>query len=157
MSDQRHCPDCGAEVPGAGPASGICPRCLLVLGLEVPLPPTVVLADADLPTDDLPSPGQRLGAYRIVRLLGQGGMGLVYLAEQEQPVHREVAIKIIKLGMDTCEVVARFEGESQALALMNHPNIARVFEAGVTERGRPYFVMEYVPGVPITEYCDQYQ
>jgi len=97
---------------------------------------------------------QQFGAYRIVRLLGEGGMGTVYLAEQQQPIRRQVALKVIKLGMNTTEVMARFESERQALALMDHANIARVFDAGSTEQGRPYFVMEYVSGIPITEYCD---
>jgi non-specific serine/threonine protein kinase/serine/threonine-protein kinase len=95
-----------------------------------------------------------IGAYRVLQKLGEGGMGEVYEAEQERPVRRRVAVKLIKWGMDTKEVVARFESERQALALMNHPNIARVYEAGATEQGRLFFAMEYVPGVPITEYCD---
>ncbi len=82
-------------------------------------------------------------------------MGVVYLAEQTEPIRRRVALKLIKLGMDTKQVIARFESERQALALMDHPCIARVFEAGATEQGRPYFVMEYVQGVPITEHCDK--
>jgi len=97
----------------------------------------------------------RIGPYRILRTLGEGGMGIVYLAEQEEPIRRKVALKVIKLGMDTKEVIARFESERQALALMNHPNIATIYDAGKTERGQPYFVMEYVPGVPIHEYCDR--
>jgi tetratricopeptide (TPR) repeat protein len=92
--------------------------------------------------------------YRIRQHVGEGGMGEVYEAEQEKPIRRRVALKIIKWGMDTEDVVARFESERQALAMMSHPNIARVFDAGATERGRPYFAMEYVKGVPITEYCD---
>src|SRR4029450_1626251 len=96
---------------------------------------------------------QRIGPYRLLDVLGEGGMGVVYHAEQTEPVTRRVALKIIKLGMDTKEVVARFDAERQALALMDHPAIARVYDAGVTEAGRPYFVMELVPGVPITDYC----
>jgi len=96
-----------------------------------------------------------IGVYRIVERIGEGGMGLVYRAEQRQPVKRVVAVKVIKLGMDTREVVARFEAERQALAMLSHPNVAKVFEAGTTERGRPYFAMEYVPGVPLTDYCDR--
>ena len=95
-----------------------------------------------------------IGAYRIVKKLGEGGMGSVYLAEQEKPLRRQVAVKLIKLGMDTRSVIARFEAERQALALMNHPNVARALDAGLTEDGRPYFVMEYVEGVRITDYCD---
>jgi serine/threonine protein kinase len=102
-----------------------------------------------------PSPGDRIGPYRLVQKLGEGGMGIVYHAEQEQPIRRRVALKLIKAGMDTAQVIARFETERQALALMDHTNIARVFDAGTTEQGRPYFVMEYVQGVPITEYCDK--
>jgi len=96
-----------------------------------------------------------IGPYRLLQLLGEGGMGEVWLAEQKKPIQRTVALKLIKTGMDTKAVVARFESERQALALMDHPNIARVFEAGSTAEGRPYFVMEYVPGLPITEYCDK--
>jgi serine/threonine protein kinase/WD40 repeat protein len=96
----------------------------------------------------------QIGPYRILGKLGEGGMGIVYKAEQREPVRRIVALKIIKLGMDTKEVVARFEAERQALALMSHPNVAKVFEAGMTEGGRPFFAMEIVPGVPVTRYCD---
>src|SRR5271166_4464973 len=96
-----------------------------------------------------------IGPYKLLQKLGEGGYGVVYMAEQEQPIRRRVALKIIKLGMDTKNVIARFEAERQALALMDHPNIARVLDAGATEIGRPYFVMELVYGVKITEYCDQ--
>ncbi len=99
-------------------------------------------------------PGTRIGPYKLREKIGEGGMGVVYLAEQEKPVRRRVALKIIKPGMDTEQVVTRFEAERQALALMDHPSIARVFDAGATDTGRPYFVMELVKGVPITEYCD---
>ncbi len=101
------------------------------------------------------TPGTRIGPYRLVQLIGEGGFGSVFMAEQERPVVRTVALKIIKLGMDTRQVVARFEQERQALALMDHPGIARVFDAGATEAGRPYFVMELVRGEPITTYCDR--
>ena len=100
-------------------------------------------------------PGTRIGRYKLLQRIGEGGMGVVYMAEQEEPVRRRVALKIIKLGMDTRQVVARFEAERQALAMMDHPNIARVLDGGATETGRPYFVMELVQGVPITEFCDQ--
>ncbi len=103
------------------------------------------------------NPGDWIDRYRLVQRIGEGGFGTVYLAEQSEPIKRRVALKIIKLGMDTRQVVARFEAERQALALMDHPNIAKVFDAGATQAGRPYFVMELVPGVPITEYCDQNQ
>lgn len=100
-------------------------------------------------------PGDHIGLFKVIRALGEGGFGAVYLCEQSEPVRRQVAIKIIKPGMDSNAIIARFEAERQALALMNHSSIARVFEAGATEEGRPYFVMEYVKGIPITEYCDQ--
>jgi non-specific serine/threonine protein kinase/serine/threonine-protein kinase len=98
-----------------------------------------------------------VGPYRLIQLLGEGGMGEVWRAEQTEPFHRTVALKLIKAGMDTKAVVARFDSERQALALMEHPNIAKVFDAGATPAGRPYFVMEYVPGLAITEYCDQHR
>jgi serine/threonine protein kinase/tetratricopeptide (TPR) repeat protein len=100
-------------------------------------------------------PGDKIGHYKLLQQIGEGGCGVVYMAEQEQPVRRRVALKIIKLGMDTKQVVARFEAERQALALMDHPNIARVLDAGSTETGRPYFVMELVRGIKITEFCDE--
>ncbi|MGA2259588.1 MAG: serine/threonine-protein kinase [Thermoguttaceae bacterium] len=100
-------------------------------------------------------PGQTIGCYKLLEEIGDGGMGAVYMAEQREPVRRKVALKIIKPGMDTREVIARFEAERQALALMDHPNIAKVFDAGVTGSGRPFFVMELVNGVPLTDYCDQ--
>ena len=99
--------------------------------------------------------GQRIGHYKILEQIGEGGFAVVYLAEQEKPVRRRVALKIIKLGMDTKQVIARFEAERQALAMMDHPNVAKVFDAGATDMGRPYFVMEHVPGVSITEHCDR--
>ena len=102
-------------------------------------------------------PGERIGNYKLLQRIGEGGFGMVWMAEQEQPVRRRVALKIIKIGMDTREVIARFEQERQALAMMDHPNIARVFDAGATESGRPFFVMELVRGVKITEYCDEQQ
>src|SRR5206468_4147224 len=100
-------------------------------------------------------PGDRIGHYKLLQQIGEGGCGVVYMAEQEEPVRRRVALKVIKLGMDTKNVIARFEAERQALAMMDHPNIARVLEAGATETGRPYFVMELVHGVRLTEYCDE--
>ncbi|HEU5186594.1 MAG TPA: protein kinase, partial [Gemmatimonadaceae bacterium] len=137
MPDMRRCARCGASLADADPA-GPCPACLLALGVTVRSP-------------------VQIGPYRILETLGEGGMGIVYLAEQDEPLRRRVAIKVIKLGMDTREVVARFESERQAVALMDHPNIASVYDAGATEDGRPYFVMEYVPGVPITDYCDHHR
>jgi len=99
--------------------------------------------------------GRCLGSYRLRSVLGEGGMGIVYLAQQEHPIRRQVALKVIKPGMDSKRVIARFEAERQALALLDHPNIAHVYDAGTTDAGRPYFVMEYVKGLPITEYCDR--
>ncbi len=99
--------------------------------------------------------GDMIGPYKLLELIGEGGMGLVYMAEQEQPVHRLVALKIVKPGMDSRQVIARFEAERQALAMMDHNNISRVLDARTTDSGRPYFVMELVKGVPITEYCDK--
>ena len=99
-------------------------------------------------------PGTTIGRYKLLELIGEGGFGAVYMADQKEPVRRRVALKIIKVGMDTKQVIARFEAERQALAMMDHPNIAKVLDAGATETGRPYFVMELVKGVPITEYCD---
>jgi serine/threonine protein kinase len=100
-------------------------------------------------------PGDRIGRYKLLQQIGEGGCGVVYMAEQEEPVWRMVALKVIKLGMDTRSVIARFEAERQALALMDHPNIAKVLDAGATETGRPYFVMELVKAIPITRYCDE--
>jgi tRNA A-37 threonylcarbamoyl transferase component Bud32 len=128
-------------------------------------------AGADAPTgpgksegDPTPTAGPRegsagavIGSYQLLQPIGQGGMGEVWLAEQQPLVRRRVATKLIRAGMDTREVVARFEAERQALALMDHPAIAKVFEAGTTPQGRPYFVMEYVVGMPITDYCDQHR
>jgi len=100
-------------------------------------------------------PGDRIGRYKLLQQIGEGGCGVVYMAEQEEPICRRVALKIIKLGMDTKTVIARFEAERQALALMDHPSIAKVFDAGATETGRPYFVMELVRGIKITDFCDE--
>ncbi len=115
-----------------------------------------------LPTLERPMPvdsgeplGSRIGPYKLLQKLGEGGMGTVYMAEQERPVRRRVALKIIKAGMDSAQVVARFEQERQALTMMDHPNIARALDAGATDTGRPYFVMELVKGIPITRYCDE--
>jgi serine/threonine protein kinase/tetratricopeptide (TPR) repeat protein len=100
-------------------------------------------------------PGDRIGRYKLLQQIGEGGCGVVYMAEQDEPVRRRVALKVIKLGMDTKQVIARFEAERQALAMMDHPNIAKVLDAGATETGRPYFVMELVRGIKITEFCDE--
>jgi len=112
----------------------------------------------ELPMADLPSNEPRtFGRYRVLEEIGRGGMAVVYLAEQRQPVRRRVALKVVKVGMDTRELIRRFESERQVLALMSHANIADVYDAGSTENGRPYFAMEYVDGVPITEYCDKFR
>jgi eukaryotic-like serine/threonine-protein kinase len=103
----------------------------------------------------LEGPGTMIGPYRLLQQIGEGGFGIGYMAEQTQPVRRKVALKIIKPGMDTRRVIERFEAERQALALMDHPNIARVFDGGATVAGRPFFAMELVRGVPITDFCDQ--
>lgn len=159
------CPDCGKPLPAEAPA-GMCPSCLLRLGVRTaepsPLEATGVPPSANPITaaSEGQSPltaekeGTLIGRYRLLEAIGEGGFGTVWLAEQTAPVRRKVALKIIKLGMDTKEVVARFEAERQALALMDHPNIARVFDGGATDSGRPYFVMELVKGVRITDYCD---
>ncbi len=99
-------------------------------------------------------PGDRIGTYKLLEQIGEGGCGIVYMAEQVEPIRRRVALKVIKLGMETKQVIARFEAERQALALMDHPNIAKVLDAGATAAGRPYFVMELVRGTKITEFCD---
>src|SRR5687767_12780140 len=98
--------------------------------------------------------GSTIGPYKLLEQIGGGGMGVVFMAEQLRPVRRKVALKIIKPGMDSGQVIARFEAERQALAIMDHPNIAKVLDAGTTDAGRPYFVMELVKGVPVTDYCD---
>jgi serine/threonine protein kinase len=100
-------------------------------------------------------PGDKIGPYKLLQQIGEGGCGVVYMAEQEEPIRRRVALKVIKLGMDTKQVVARFEAERQALALMDHPNIAKVLDAGATDTGRPFFVMELVRGTKLTDYCDE--
>src|SRR6187431_3121467 len=100
-------------------------------------------------------PGDKIGRYKLLQQIGEGGCGVVYMAEQEKPIRRRVALKVIKLGMDTKSVIARFEAERQALAMMDHPNIAKVFDAGATATGRSYFVMELVRGMKITDYCDE--
>lgn len=101
--------------------------------------------------------GMVIGRYRLLQEIGEGGMGEVWLAEQKEPVRRRVALKLVKAGMSTREVMVRFDSERQALALMDHPAIAKVFDAGATPQGVPYFVMEYVAGIPITDYCDRHR
>ena len=119
---------------------------------EPPRPAALATVDAPVIGE---RPGTIIGPYKLLEQIGEGGFGLVFMAEQQQPVRRKVALKVLKPGMDTRQVIARFEAERQALALMDHPNIARVLDAGETGSGRPHFVMELVKGVPITDYCDQ--
>src|ERR1700736_4037182 len=148
-----NCPQCGAELHPDGPA-GLCPACLMQgafdssVGADGTPTQTIHTTAAAAGDDDF-------GRYQIIRPLGEGGMGTVYLAEQREPIRRQVALKVVKLGMDTSQVLARFDNERQALAMMDHPNIAQIFDAGATTQGRPYFVMEYIEGAPITEYCDR--
>jgi serine/threonine protein kinase len=129
---------------------------LAALGLEHLDP---VNLDDDVPSINLfvEKPGDWIGSYKLLRTLGEGGMGVVYLAEQQRPIRRQVALKIVKPGMDSLEVIARFETERQALAFLDHPGIAQVYDAGTTETGRPYFAMELVSGLPITEHCDRHK
>src|SRR5450432_2018548 len=147
-----NCPQCEAEL-GSGDPAGLCPACLIQgafdssVGADESRTQTIDAAAASAGDDDF-------GRYQIVRPIGEGGMGTVYLAEQRDPIRRFVALKVVKLGMDTGQVLARFANERQALAMMDHPNIARIFDAGATVKGRPYFVMEYIEGIPITQYCD---
>jgi eukaryotic-like serine/threonine-protein kinase len=122
------------------------------LSQQRPTEPAATLADESGPSEE---PGTQIGRYKLLENIGEGGFGSVWAAEQKEPVKRRVALKIIKLGMDTRQVVARFEAERQALALMDHPNIAKVFDAGATDSGRPFFVMELVKGIPITKYCER--
>jgi eukaryotic-like serine/threonine-protein kinase len=144
------CPRCDAETDQDAHA-GLCPKCLIKGAFETSQ------TDSETQTIDArPQTGaeDEFDRYRIIRPLGEGGMGTVYLAEQKEPIRRTVALKVIKQGMDTGQVLTRFANERQALALMNHPNIARIFDAGATRHGKPYFVMEYIEGRPITHYCD---
>jgi serine/threonine protein kinase/Tfp pilus assembly protein PilF len=146
------CPQCGAELSAADP-EGLCQKCLIQDALasssDVDAFATRTVDDATVARDE------DFGRYRIITLLGEGGMGSVYLAEQREPIRRRVALKVVKSGMDSSQVLARFNNERQALALMDHPSIAQIFDAGATAKGRPYFVMEYIDGAPITQYCDR--
>jgi WD40 repeat protein/serine/threonine protein kinase len=150
MITSKKCPTCGATL-FVDVAIGHCVRCLVKLALvhDEPLP----VSSGD--TLQFEQPGDRVGRYKLLQQIGEGGCGVVYMAEQEEPVRRYVALKVIKLGLDTKTIIARFEAEQQAMALMNHPNIARVLDTGATSSGRPFFVMELVRGVKITDYCDQ--
>jgi non-specific serine/threonine protein kinase/serine/threonine-protein kinase len=146
------CPKCGSPRSAEQARTGECESCMLQIALDTPGEESVERAAVDA-RDELKAQA-RVGPFEIVRTLGEGGMGIVYLAEQLEPVRRTVALKIIKRGMDSAHVVARFEAERQALALMDHPSIAQIFEAGEIPGGRPYFAMEYIEGQTITEYCD---
>ncbi len=176
-AEKRICEQCGTELPANAP-QGLCPRCLAGMGLHLTAKNSDTV-NVEVPPPDL---SERIGRYKLLQKIGEGGCGIVYMAEQQEPVRRHVALKIIKLGMDTKSVIARFEAERQALALMDHPNIARVLDAGATENphpyllsrpmgeggggsgegrsylsaGRPYFVMELVRGIKITDYCDRH-
>src|SRR5579864_1557264 len=150
-AEMPNCPQCGEEL-GSGDPAGLCPQCLIQGAFDSSVgagstTQTITTAISSVGDDDF-------GRYHILRTLGEGGMGTVYLAEQREPIRRHVALKVIKLGMDTSQVLARFANERQTLAMMEHPNIARILDAGATPKGRPYFVMEYIEGVPITQYCD---
>src|SRR6266705_240209 len=157
MPEARECLTCGAELPSDSPG-GQCVQCLLGLGLgragQKPGEQSHA-ADTTRLATVTEKPGDRIGRYKLLQQIGEGGFGIVFMAEQLEPVQRKVALKVIKAGMDTREVIARFEAERQALALMDHPNIARVLDGGATEAGRPYFVMELMRGIPITDYCYQ--
>ncbi|PYJ86526.1 MAG: hypothetical protein DME22_04910 [Verrucomicrobia bacterium] len=197
MSSGKTCRECGTAIPADSPG-GFCAQCLFGLGLESAgesvqgLKSKVQSQEPEVARPLTEKAGDRIGRYRLLQEIGHGGCGVVYMAEQEEPVRRKVALKVIKLGMDTRQVVARFEAERQALALMDHPNIAKILDAGITETpypisdhplpigwgegqgeetallatrhsplvtsaGRPYFVMELVGGIKITDYCDQNQ
>jgi len=148
MAEDRQCSECGGELAADVP-QGLCPQCLMKLGL---------VGNTDVTLGDpepIGGPGTVIGRYKLLEEIGEGGMAVVYMADQKEPIRRRVAMKIIKLGMDTRQVIARFEAERQALAMMDHPNVAKVLDAGATDTGRPYFVMELVKGVSITEYCDK--
>ena len=137
---------------GPDDPAGLCPNCLM----QGVFDSSVGADEAETQTIEIGTVADDdFGRYHILRTLGEGGMGTVYLAEQREPIRRKVALKVVKLGMDTNEVLTRFNHERQALAMMDHPNIARIFDAGATPKGRPYFVMEYIEGVPLTQYCDR--
>jgi eukaryotic-like serine/threonine-protein kinase len=177
MDNTPRCQRCDAPVTDQA-VGGLCANCLLQLALELPAEPTGMVTElthasaqpmsarplgdherveetGDVTAAPREAVGSRIGRYKLLQKMGEGGFGVVWMAEQLEPVTRRVALKIIKLGMDTREVIARFEAERQALAMMDHPNIAKVFDAGATDRGRPFFVMELVKGIPITTFCDE--
>jgi len=156
MPEPHKCSSCGATLPPDVP-SGLCAACVAA-GLPPGGETITDLGATKTKSLSFPlteKPGDHIGRYKLLEQVGEGGCGVVYVAEQTEPVHRRVALKVIKLGMDTRQVIARFEAERQALALMDHPNIAKVLDAGATDAGRPFFVMELVKGVRITDYCDR--
>src|SRR2546430_2578190 len=118
-------------------------------------PPSAIIEEGRAKANAGEKPGDRVDRYKLLEQIGEGGCGVVFMAEQKEPVRRRVALKIIKPGMDTKSVIARFEAERQALAMMDHPNIAKILDGGVTETGRPYFVMDLVQGLPIIQFCDE--
>ena len=170
MPPQNTCPECGSPLPSGAP-HGLCPRCLLSraaaaepagggrgeVHAEQHVSAVAEFSSFHSPPMALERPGDRIGRYKLLQKIGEGGCGIVYMAEQQEPVKRRVALKVIKLGMDTKEVIARFEAERQALALMDHENIAKVLDGGATSSGRPFFVMELVRGISITQYCDEHR
>jgi eukaryotic-like serine/threonine-protein kinase len=147
MPPPRLCAECGTPLPDDVP-EGACPVCAFRGALS--------LSGGTSQATVIEQPGDRIGRYKLLEQIGEGGYGVVYMAEQTEPIRRRVALKVVKLGMDTTQVIARFEAERQALALMDHPNIARVLDAGATDTGRPFFVMELVRGIKITDYCDEH-
>src|SRR4030095_6149356 len=153
MPDRNHCPDCGAELTPGVPKA-LCPQCALKGALDLGSV-EVPLEVPEGESDPVAKVGESIGRYKLLQQIGEGGCGVVYMAEQEEPVRRRVAVKVIKIGMDTKSVMARFDAERQALAMMDHPNIAKVLDAGATETGRPYFVMELVRGQKLTDFCDE--
>ncbi len=150
------CPQCSAELKAGDPA-GLCPACLLAGAIGSGF--TSGDSETQTITADVhaPAAGDSFGPYRILRVLGEGGMGTVYVAEQTEPIRRRVALKVVKLGMDSNQVLARFNHERQSLARMEHSNIARILDAGASSRGRPFFVMDYIEGASITAYCDRHR
>jgi len=148
---EAKCSQCGAEAPAALWDHPVCPSCSLALALD----PAAFDFSLDLSTDLASTTPSFIGPYRLVSVLGEGGMGIVYLAEQDLPLPRRVALKVIKPGMDSREVLRRFNSECRVLAALSHPHIAQVFDAGMVLNGRPYFVMEYLDGLPLTEHCDR--
>ncbi len=164
MAGLKKCRACGVDVPSNAPF-GHCPKCVIELGLaavsDESMEPRAALTEGAQPINNTAfapvteAPGDYIDRYKLLQKIGEGGCGVVYMADQEEPIRRRVALKVIKPGMDTRAVIARFEAERQALSMMDHPNIAKVLDVGQTATGRPFFVMELVKGVRITEYCDQ--